>query len=164
MTLKNARDINQTGLDAIDPKTHPARDASHFRRIVAARKHLEAAERELRDAVAAARGAGDSWTVIGTAMDTTRQGAYQRFGRYGNRGEANRVPKRGIETYYEGDQWKNKTEGESRANGVFETKAEAQAAGRAMAKKRGVEHIIRNMDGEIGQRNSYGNDPRNTKG
>ena len=68
-------------LDQLDPATTPARDARHFRRIVAARKGVEDAEAELRAAVAAAREAGDSWTVIGAALDSTRQNAYQRFGR-----------------------------------------------------------------------------------
>lgn len=72
---------DKTGLDALDPKTHPARDAIHFRRILAARRHLAQAERELHDAVKAAREAGDSWTVIGAALDTTRQAAFQRFGK-----------------------------------------------------------------------------------
>jgi len=53
----------------------------HFRRILAARKAIADAEQELRDAVKAARDAGDSWTVIGAALDTTRQAAFQRFGR-----------------------------------------------------------------------------------
>ncbi len=75
---KNKKNID-SGLDVVDPKTHPARDATHFRRIVAARKQLEDAENELRDAVATAIKAGDSWTVIGTAMGTTRQAAFQRF-------------------------------------------------------------------------------------
>lgn len=69
------------GLDQIDPATHQARDATHFRRIIAARQAIERAEAELRDAVRAAREAGDSWAVIGAALDTTRQAAYQRFGR-----------------------------------------------------------------------------------
>lgn len=67
--------------DPFDPATHEARDASHFRRIVQAKNRVEAAELELRDAVAAAREAGDSWVIIGAAMGTTRQGAYQRFGK-----------------------------------------------------------------------------------
>ena len=79
MTMKARQD--NTGLDGLDPKTSKAHDASHFRRIVEARRNLEAAEQELRDAVAEAREAGDSWTVIGAAMDTTRQGAFQRFGK-----------------------------------------------------------------------------------
>jgi hypothetical protein len=57
------------------------RDATHFRRIIEARKNLDAAEEELRDAVASAREAGDSWTVIGAALGTTKQAASQRFGR-----------------------------------------------------------------------------------
>ena len=71
---------DRTGLDHLAPSTHPSRDAASFRRIIAARNGLAAAEQELRDAVRAAREAGDSWTVIGAALDTTRQAAQQRFG------------------------------------------------------------------------------------
>jgi hypothetical protein len=74
------RETDETGLDDVDPATHPSRDARHFREIIAARQALAAAESGLQDAVAAAREAGDSWTVIGAAMGTTRQGAYRRFG------------------------------------------------------------------------------------
>ena len=79
MTKLKANHDN-TGLDQLDVATHPARDAAHFRRIIAARQALAAAEREVRDAVRAARDAGDSWTVIGAALDTTRQAAQQRVG------------------------------------------------------------------------------------
>lgn len=75
MTMKTRKD--ETGLDTVAPES--LRDASQFRRIIAARKALEAAQQELRNAVAAARDAGDSWTVIGAAMGTTKQAAYQRF-------------------------------------------------------------------------------------
>jgi hypothetical protein len=70
-----------TGLHLVSPATHPARDARYSRAITAARKNLLAAEQQLRDAVADARAAGDSWTIIGAALETTRQNAYQRFGR-----------------------------------------------------------------------------------
>ena len=73
-------DHDRTGLDQFDVASHPARDAAHFRRILAARENLAAAEKELRDAVHAAREGGDSWTIIGAALDTTRQAAQQRFG------------------------------------------------------------------------------------
>jgi hypothetical protein len=33
-----------------------------------------------------------------------------------------------------------------------------------MAKDRNVEHFIRNKDGQIGERNTYGHDPRNIPG
>jgi Flp pilus assembly protein TadD len=73
-------DHDRTGLDRLNPADHPARDAAHFRRILNARENLAAAEQELRDAVRAARDVGDSWTLIGAALDTTRQAAQQRFG------------------------------------------------------------------------------------
>ena len=79
MTKLKANHDN-TGLDQLNVATHPARDAAHFRRIIAARQDLAAAEQEVRDAVRAARDAGDSWTVIGAALDITRQAAQQRFG------------------------------------------------------------------------------------
>jgi hypothetical protein len=77
---KTKSDDDRTGLDELEVASHPVRDAAHFRRILAARDNLAAAEKELRDAVHAAREAGDSWTIIGAALDTTRQAAQQRFG------------------------------------------------------------------------------------
>jgi hypothetical protein len=74
------------------------------------------------------------------------------------------MPQGDIETYCEGGHWKNKVEGTPQAPSVHEAKSVAVAAGRQMAGERKVEHIIRNMDGTIGQRNSYGNDPRNVPG
>lgn len=62
------------------------------------------------------------------------------------------------------DNWRNITEGASRPAKTYETKVEAQAAGREMAQQRHVEHLIHNKDGEIGSRNSYGHDPRDVKG
>lgn len=71
---------DNTGLVDLDPASTTARDAKYFRGIIAARKAVEDADADLRAAVAAARDAGDSWAVIGAALDTTRQAAYQRFG------------------------------------------------------------------------------------
>lgn len=69
-------------LNDLDPATTPARDAVHMRRIAAARKSLAESEQELRDAVAEARAAGDTWSMIGIALGTTRQAAFQRFGKH----------------------------------------------------------------------------------
>jgi len=74
-------DDEMTGLHTVDPATHPARDAVHSRRITAAQKGVAAADAELVAAVAAARAAGDSWAIIGAALGTTRQNAFQRFGK-----------------------------------------------------------------------------------
>lgn len=81
MTRTSETSKLEEALDALDPATTPARDAASFRRIIAARKAIADAEAELRAAVQAARDAGDSWTVIGVALNTTRQNAYQRFGK-----------------------------------------------------------------------------------
>jgi len=72
MKMTNRKD--ETGLDSVAPET--LRDASHFRRIVEAKNDLEAADSQLRDVVAAARAAGDSWTVIGAALGTSKQAAF----------------------------------------------------------------------------------------
>lgn len=69
-----------------------------------------------------------------------------------------------IETYYENGTWKNKREGNDRAFGTGGTKEEAVAAGRDAAGKDRVEHIIKNQDGTISAKNSYGNDPSNVPG
>ncbi len=69
-----------------------------------------------------------------------------------------------IRTYNEDGVWKSKVEGSSRAAHVGDTKAEQQAAGREMAKERGVEHTITKMDGTVGEKNSYGNDPNPPRG
>lgn len=71
--------------------------------------------------------------------------------------------KSGIETYNEDGQWKSRRQGSSRAFDVGGTKAEQQATGREAAKRDGVEHTIKNLDGTIGQKNSYGNDPNPPK-
>jgi hypothetical protein len=68
-------------LDAVEVDPADARDASNIRRIIAANEALRAAQVELNEAVMAARLAGDTWDAIGTALGTSRQGAYQRFGK-----------------------------------------------------------------------------------
>lgn len=74
------------------------------------------------------------------------------------------MSKGNIETYYENGQWKNRAQGNSRASNVHDTKVDAQAAGRNTAKDRAVEHIIKKMDGTIGEKNSYGKDSYPPKG
>ncbi|USQ81937.1 hypothetical protein NF556_09965 [Ornithinimicrobium faecis] len=80
MATTNMNDIEKV-LDDLDPVTVQARDAVHFRRIIAAKEGVSQAERELHDAVRAAREAGDSWLSIGLALGVTKQAAQKRFGR-----------------------------------------------------------------------------------
>jgi len=49
----------------------------------------------------------------------------------------------------------NEVEGGERASNSGEREAEVQAKGREMVMERGVEHLIDNLDGTIGERNTY---------
>lgn len=60
--------------------------------------------------------------------------------------------------------WAVKREGSERATQTFSTQAEAIAHGRALAKKDKVEFILQGRDGQIRERDSYGNDPHPPKG
>ena len=79
-TINRTESAAEQWLDQLDPSTTVARDARHFRRIIAANAALTEAQTELDEAVAAARAAGDSWFTIGAALGVSRQAAQQRFG------------------------------------------------------------------------------------
>ncbi len=69
-----------------------------------------------------------------------------------------------VHTVKHADGWANRREGAARVSKTFDTKAEAQAAGRETARRENTEHVVHNKDGRIGERNSYGNDPHPPKG
>lgn len=60
--------------------------------------------------------------------------------------------------------WAVKSEGSSRASGIFETQREAIARGTEIAKSQQSELFIHNRQGQIRERNTYGNDPYPPKG
>ena len=74
------------------------------------------------------------------------------------------MPKGDVETVYVDNTWTNQIEGEGPTQELFQTKDRAVAAGRELAKERKAEHIIKNQDGTIAERSSYGNDPRDIPG
>ena len=69
-----------TGLDSLELTRDDLRDASRFRGIIAARKAEDASEGKLRDAVRGAREHGESWNVIGTALEMSRDEARRLYG------------------------------------------------------------------------------------
>ena len=69
-----------------------------------------------------------------------------------------------VHTVTAGNKWTNQRAGSTRAGKNYDTKAEAQAAGRRTAMRDKVEHLIHKKDGTIGERNSYGGDPSASKG
>jgi hypothetical protein len=69
-----------------------------------------------------------------------------------------------VETYFEGTEWHSRIQGEERPFHTSDTKERAEDAGREEARSRKVEHIVKEKDGTIGEKHSYGNDPRNIPG
>ena len=69
-----------------------------------------------------------------------------------------------VHTVPHGDGWANEREGSDRVSKTFDTKQEAQKAGRETARRENTEHVIHNRDGKISEKNSYGNDPYPPKG
>jgi hypothetical protein len=69
-----------------------------------------------------------------------------------------------IHTVHRDGKWFNEVEGGKRASNSAATKAAAVSVGRDMARDRKVEHHIHKLDGTIGERSSYGNDPRRSPG
>jgi hypothetical protein len=63
-----------------------------------------------------------------------------------------------------GPHWANKVEGDSQVSNIHDTKNQAEREGREMAIRRKVEHLIHKQNGTIGERTSYGNDPRSRLG
>ncbi|WP_353641025.1 DUF2188 domain-containing protein [Mesorhizobium sp. WSM2239] len=62
------------------------------------------------------------------------------------------------------DGWAVKKEGSTRASSVHTTQAEAWSEARRLARGAGSEAFLKDSDGKIRARNSYGNDPYPPKG
>lgn len=69
------------------------------------------------------------------------------------------MSKRDIHVVPHPDGWAVKREGAERASSVHERKADAEEAGRDLARKDEVELVIHGRDGKIQDSDSYGNDP-----
>ena len=63
-----------------------------------------------------------------------------------------------------GKDWKVKIVGNQKASAICDTKAEAVERAKEIAQNRHLELLVQNLDGTIGWRNSYGNDPRKSRG
>jgi hypothetical protein len=69
------------------------------------------------------------------------------------------MPHGDVETFCEDGLWCNRVEGEGGILNTHSDKESAVLAGREEAGRRKVEHIIKKLDGTIGERNSHDNDP-----
>jgi len=59
--------------------------------------------------------------------------------------------------------WAVKREGSERASSVHDTQAKAESAGRTTAKADQTEFYLHNREGQIREKDSYGNDPNPPK-
>jgi hypothetical protein len=69
-----------------------------------------------------------------------------------------------IETYHADGKWRNRVEGGAELPGEYDVKATAVAIGHDEAVRRKVDHVIRELDGTIGARNSHRQEPRDVLG
>jgi uncharacterized protein DUF2188 len=74
------------------------------------------------------------------------------------------MPEGDVETFHKDGKWHNRIEGHGTMGGEYVNRADAVLIGREEARERKVEHVVHNLDGAIGERNSYGNDPRDIQG
>jgi hypothetical protein len=74
------------------------------------------------------------------------------------------MPAGDVETFHKDDKWHNRIEGSQGTVGTYDTKERAVEEGRDLARSSRVEHIVRNLDGTIGERSTYGHDPRDIPG
>jgi hypothetical protein len=61
-------------------------------------------------------------------------------------------------------EWKVQSADSKRADSIHSTKAEAVDRGRQLSRNKKAELVIQKQDGQIGQKDSHGNDPRSTRG
>lgn len=65
------------------------------------------------------------------------------------------MPQGDIGTVPSDGRWHNVVEGTDQVSEPFDTREEAVEEGRAMARDLGVEHVVKDLDGSIGERTSF---------
>ncbi|UOX92615.1 DUF2188 domain-containing protein [Amycolatopsis sp. FBCC-B4732] len=60
-----------------------------------------------------------------------------------------------VHTYFEGGLWKNRIEGGARASNTSPRRVDAVLAGRQIAKKRRVGHVVHTPQGEVETEHDY---------
>jgi hypothetical protein len=78
--LQHAAADAEAWLDSLDPGDARWENPADLRAIGYALEKIADAERDLADAVAAARGRGRSWATIGTVLGVSKQSASTRYG------------------------------------------------------------------------------------
>ena len=75
------------------------------------------------------------------------------------------MPRKGDVHVVPGDKgWRVEVEGQDRASGTHGTQAAAWEQAKGIAKRNHSEALLHGRDRQIRERNTYGHDPRRTKG
>ena len=74
------------------------------------------------------------------------------------------MPKKAVHVVPSGGKWLVKKEGSASAASTHRTQAAASKKGRTIAKQNKTELFVHGRDGRIRERNSYGSDPRRSRG
>jgi hypothetical protein len=69
-----------------------------------------------------------------------------------------------IETFYEAGRWRNRIHTVHVLAEDYDTREEAVAAGRRLARTAGVDHVVRDADGTIIEREPYDDGPADPSG
>jgi hypothetical protein len=78
--LERAATNAEAWLDSLDPASTPAQNPADLRRIGLTLRELADKQREVEEAVAAARANGRNWGEIGLVLGVSRQSARERYG------------------------------------------------------------------------------------
>lgn len=101
----------------------------------------------------------------GAGSAVSRSSASGHFISHKSKKKGEAMPKKGdVHVVPSEKGWKVAVEGAGRARSMHSTQAEAATAGRNVARKNRSELLIHGRDGQIRARNTYGHDPRRTKG
>jgi hypothetical protein len=72
--------------------------------------------------------------------------------------------KKGVHVTPRADKWAVIREGNERATSLHDTQEQAEKKGRETARRDKTEFFLHNQQGEIRERDSYGSDPRSSRG
>ncbi|MBT0769076.1 DUF2188 domain-containing protein [Kineosporia sp. J2-2] len=74
------------------------------------------------------------------------------------------MPKGDVETYHQDGNWHSRIEGQTAPFATGGTKDEQVGQGRDRARADRVEHIVKDQNGQITEKHTYGDDPRDIPG
>ncbi len=72
--------------------------------------------------------------------------------------------KKGVHVTPRGNKWAVMREGSERASSLHDTQEQAEKKGRETARRDKVEFYLHDRQGQIRKRDSYGSDPKSSKG